>query len=191
MPEKRNSLFEAVLECYTLAIDSSAHYAVEVDPALAVEFRQHLKIIEDQTRSAPSVDQLRSAQASFRGELRDYRDKIRRAIEEDAPGSGENATAAMMIFAETVASNGENHELEVRTKLQDLEATAKKDRIEDIRGGIGVAVAAIESSVAQIQHGNQLVVAQLQDEIRVLHLQIEQERKALFTDRASGAWNRQ
>ena len=49
----------------------------------------------------------------------------------------------------------------------------------------------IQSSVEQIQRGNQLVVAQLQDEIRVLHLQFEQDRKALFTDRASGAWNRQ
>jgi GGDEF domain-containing protein len=31
----------------------------------------------------------------------------------------------------------------------------------------------------------------LQDEIRALHQQIELERKALYTDRASGAWNRQ
>jgi GGDEF domain-containing protein len=188
--EKRNSLFNALLECYTLAIDSSAHYAVEVDPALAVEFRQHLKIIEDQTRSAPSVDQLRSAQASFRGELRDYRDKSGVQLKKMRQ-EVENATAAMMVFAETVASNGENHELEVRTKLHDLEVTAKKDRIEEIRGGIGVAVSGIQSSIAQMQHTNQLVVAQLQDEIRVLHQQIELERKALYTDRASGAWNRQ
>ncbi len=41
-----------------------------------------------------------------------------------------------------------------------------------------------------MQRSNQLVIAQLQDEIRVLHQQFEQERKALFTDRASGAWNR-
>jgi GGDEF domain-containing protein len=188
--EKRNSLFNAVLECYTLAIDSSAHYAVEVDPALAVEFRQHLKLIEDQSRSASSIDQLRSTQASFRGELRDYRDKSGVQLKKMRQ-EVENATAAMMVFAETVASNGENHELEVRTKLQDLEVTAKKENIEDIRGGIGAAVAGIQSSVAQIQHGNQLVVAQLQDEIRVLHQQIEQERKALYTDHASGAWNRQ
>lgn len=188
--EKRESLSSAILECYALAIDSSAHYVVEVDPALAVEFRQHLKVIEGQSRAATSVDQLRSAQSSFRGELREYRDgsagqlkKMRQEVE--------NAIAAMMVFADTVASNGENHEQEVHAQLQDLEATAKKDRIEEIRSGIGVAVAGIQSSVEQIQRGNQLVVAQLQDEIRVLHQQIEQERKVLYTDRASGAWNRQ
>lgn len=178
------------MDCYALAIESSAHYAVEVDPSLAAEFRKHLKTIEDQSRSAVSVDQLRSAQSSFRGELREYRDKSAEQLKKMRQ-EVENATAAMMVFAETVASNGENHEQEVRAKLQDLQATAKKDTIEEIRGGIGAAVAAIQSSVEQIQHGNQLVVAQLQDEIRVLHQQIEQERKALYTDRASGAWNRQ
>jgi len=97
----------------------------------------------------------------------------------------------MMVFAETVAANGENHEQEVRAELQDLQAAAKSETIAEMRGGIGTAVAAIQTSVEQMQHGNQLVVAQLQDEIRVLHQQIEQERRALYTDRASGAWNRQ
>lgn len=188
--EKRNSLFTAVLECYALAIDSSAHYAVEVDPALAVEFRQHLKAIEEQSRKAANVDQFRDAQSSFRGELREYRDKSAEQLKKMRQEM-ENATAAMTVFAETVAANGENHEQEVRAKLQDLQSTAKSETIALIRGGIGQAVAAIQTSVEQMQHGNQLVVAQLQDEIRVLHQQIEQERKALYTDRASGAWNRQ
>ena len=61
----------------------------------------------------------------------------------------------------------------------------------EIRGGIGGAVTAIQSSVENIQRSNQLVIAQLQDEIRLLHLQIQEERKALYTDRASGAWNRE
>jgi GGDEF domain-containing protein len=188
--DEAEKLLGCYVDSYAKAIDSTAHYAVEVDPLLAVEFRQNLKLIEEQSRTAATVDQLHDAQSSFRGELREYRDKstvqlnkMRREVE--------NATAAMIVFAETLASNGENHELEVLTKLQDLEATAKKDRLEEIRGGIGVAVKGIQSSVEQMHRGNQLVVAQLHDEIRVLHHQIQQERKALYTDRASGAWNRQ
>jgi GGDEF domain-containing protein len=188
--EKRDALFTTMRNCYMLAIHSASHYAVEVDPGLAVELRNNLKEIEDQSRAAVSSDQLQAAQSSFRGELREYRDKstaqlvkMRREVE--------SATAAMTIFAETVASNGENHEQEVKSHLQSLESAAKKDSVEEIRGGISGAVAAIQSSVEQIQRSNQLVTAQLQDEIRVLHLQIEQERNALFTDRASGAWNRQ
>jgi GGDEF domain-containing protein len=188
--ERRESLSSAILECYVLAIDSAAHYAVEVDPLLAGEFRQHLKVIQEQSRTAGSVDQLRDAQSSFRGELREYRDRSALQLKKMRQ-EVENATAAMVVFAETLAFNGENHEQDVRSKLQDLEATAKKDRIEEIRGGIGVAVAGLQSSVEQMQRGNLLVVAQLHDEIRVLHQQIEQERKVLYTDRASGAWNRQ
>jgi GGDEF domain-containing protein len=188
--EKRNKLFSAVLECYSLAIDSSSHYVVEVDAALAVEFRQHLKVIENQSRSASSVDQLLDAQSSFRGELREYRDKSAEHLKKMRL-EVENATAAMMVFAATLATNGENHEQQVQAKLKDLQATAKSGKLDEMRSSIGQAVAGIQTSIEQMQHGNQLIVAQLQDEIRVLHQQIEQERKTLYTDRASGAWNRQ
>ena len=186
---RREALSKAIRDCYALAIHSTAHYAVEVDSALAVEFRNHLNKIEEQFRAAGSVEQITAAQSSFRGELREYRDKSAIQLQKMRK-EVENATAAMTIFAETVATNGENHELEVSNELLRLETAARSNKLEEIRNGVGSAVVGIQSSVEQIKRGNQLVVAQLQDEIRVLHLQIEQERKALFTDRASGAWNR-
>jgi GGDEF domain-containing protein len=187
--EKRENLANTILECYALAIHSSAHYVVEVDPAHAAEFRKHLAVIEDQSRSAVSVDQVRAAQASFRGELREYRDKSAEQLKKLRQEMAD-ASAAMMVFAATVTSNGEDHEQQVSSQLKSLEGAAKSLQIEEIRGGIGAAIAGIQSSVEQIQRGNQLVVVQLQDEIRALHRQIEEERKALYTDRASGAWNR-
>jgi GGDEF domain-containing protein len=188
--ERRENLSIAIQECYAMAIDASAHYAVEVDPTLAAEFRAHLKVLEDQSRAVVSEDQVRAAQSSFRGELREYRDKSSSELKKMRQ-EVESATAAMVIFAETVATNGQNHEQEVRTQLENLESTTKSTSIEQIRSGIGAAVAGIQSSVQLIQRSNQLLVAQLQDEIRVLHKQIEQERRALYTDRASGAWVRQ
>jgi GGDEF domain-containing protein len=186
--EKRN-LENTVLECYALAIDSSAHYAVEVDLALAAEFRKHLKVIEEQSRSAVSVEQVRAAQSSFRGELREYRDKSSEQLKKLRREMAD-ASAAMAVFAATVTSNGEDHEQQVRAQLNNLESAAKSLKIDEVRSGIGAAVAGIQASVEQIQRGNQLVVVQLQDEIRALHRQIEEERKALYTDSASGAWNR-
>jgi GGDEF domain-containing protein len=188
--EKRESLSKTILDCYALAIHSTAHYAVEVDAALTVEFRDNLQKIEEKSRKAVSVEDVRSAQSSFRGELREFRDKSTAQLQRMRK-EVENATAAMTIFAETVATNGENHEAQVSSQLDVLESAARSSDIDAIRSGIGSTIAVIQSSVQQIQRSNQLVIAQLQDEIRVLHLQIEQERKALFTDRASGAWNRQ
>ncbi len=188
--EKREKLSSVLLECYSLAINSSAHYAIEVDPGMAVDFRTHLKAIEEQSRSASSGEQLRALQSSFRGELREFRDKSAERLK-GLRKELEDATAAMQIFADTVASAGENHEHEVASQLRALESTAKSDKIDEVRKGIGTAVAGIESSVVEMQRSNQMVIAQLQDEIRALHQQIELERKALYTDRASGAWNRQ
>jgi GGDEF domain-containing protein len=180
----------ALRECYCLVIHSIAHYAVEVDASLAANFRGHLKAIEEQSRAASSADQLRSAQSSFRDELREYRDqpavhlqKMRQEVV--------NATAAMTIFANAISSSGEDHEKHVSSHLHSLESTAQSGNIEDLRGAISTAIVEIQSSVEQIQRSNQLVVSQLQDEIRVLHLQFEQDRTALFTDRSSGSWNRQ
>lgn len=187
--EKREALSKAIRDCYALAIHSTAHYAVEVDPALAVDFRNHLKGIEEQSRAAVSAEQLHSAQSSFRGELREYRDKSNEQLVK-LRKEVESATAAMAVFAETIASNGEDHEQQVSSQLTSLASTAQSNDIQAIRGVIGAAVVGIQSSVVQMQRSNQLVIVQLQDEIRVLHQQFEQERKALFTDRASGAWNR-
>jgi hypothetical protein len=186
----RDDLFSALVECYALAIDSSAHCSIEVDPFLPGELRSHLKVMGAQVRAAVSGDQLRGVQSAFHGELCDYRDqsteqlkKVRKEIVD--------ATAAMQIFADTVASNGENHEREVSTQLGGLEHATQHNSIEQIRTGVGAAIHGIESSVLEMKRGNQLIVAQLQDEIRVLHQEIEQERKALYTDSTSGAWNRQ
>jgi GGDEF domain-containing protein len=186
----RDDLCSVLHECFALAIDSSAHCAIEVDPSLAVDLRTHLKVIGAQARTAVSGDQLRALQSSFHSQLCDYRDqsaerlkKVRKEIVD--------ATAAMQIFAATVASNGENHEQEVSTQLRGLEHATQNSTIEQIRTGVGAAIDGIESSVLQMKRGNQLIVAQLQDEIRLLHQEIEQERKALYTDVASGAWNRQ
>jgi GGDEF domain-containing protein len=188
--EQREDLSRALLDSYALAIQSSARYVVDVDPTLAVEFRNHLQVIEEQALAAESPDQIRAVQASFRGELRDYRDKAAQQLKKMRQEI-ENATAAMLMFADTVATNGENHEQAVLTQLRVLESTARSNSIDEIRGGVGAVVANIKSSVHQIHLGNQLIVAQLQDEITSLHQQFELERKALYTDRGSGAWNRQ
>jgi GGDEF domain-containing protein len=188
--ERREALSDAIRDCYALAIHSVAHYAVEVDPTLALELRKNLTKIEEQSRAALSVEQMKAVQSSFRGELREYRDKSAAQLQK-MHKEIESATAAMTIFAETVAANGENHEQEVLSQVETLESTSRSENIQEIRNAIGAAAGGIQTSVEQIRRANQLVVAQLQDEIRVLHLEIEQERKTLFTDRSSGAWNRQ
>jgi GGDEF domain-containing protein len=51
-------------------------------------------------------------------------------------------------------------------------------------------IKSVSKSCEDMRRGNQIVVAQLQDELRALHREIDKERRALFTDRSSGVWNR-
>jgi GGDEF domain-containing protein len=71
-----------------------------------------------------------------------------------------------------------------------LETAAEADDLATVQAGIRQAVVGLRQGYAQLQRSNQLMVAQLQDELRALHKEIAEERRAFFTDRGSGAWNR-
>src|ERR1700733_5600524 len=78
--DRLDDLRRAVTECYTLALRSVSQYAVEIDPNQVAEFRLHLKGIERQWLAAQGAQELQEAQASFRGELREYRDQTREQL---------------------------------------------------------------------------------------------------------------
>lgn len=189
-PDRLDDLHRAATECYTLAIQSVSQYAVEVDPNQIAEFRLHLKGIERQWLAAKGADSLLDVQASFRGELREYRDQTREQLAR-LRKELESAAAAMSSFAGEIASHGADHEKELKSELERLDHVGASDDLQQIRGGIRTAVGEIAVSLDQMCRGNQLIVAQLQDEIRVLHQEFQAERRALFTDQASGAWTRQ
>jgi GGDEF domain-containing protein len=185
-----DDLRHAATECYTLAIRSVSQYAVEVDPNQIAEFRLHLKDIEQQWLAAKCVTSLLGVQASLRGELREYRDQTREQLGR-LRKELESAAAAMASFAGEIASHGADHEKELKCELERLEHVSTGKDLQEIRGGIRTALGEIAVSLDQMRRGNQLIVAQLQDEIRVLHQEFQAERRALFTDHASGAWTRQ
>ena len=133
---------------------------------------------------------MQDVQASFRGELREYRDQTREQLAR-LRKELESAAAAMASFADEIAAHGEDHEKELKGELERLEHVSASNDLQVIRGGIRTAVGEIAVSLDQMRRGNQLIVAQLQDEIRVLHQEFQAERRALFTDQASGAWVRQ
>jgi GGDEF domain-containing protein len=177
-------------EHYALAINAAAQYAVEIERSQAEEFRVHLQALAKALRVAATTDDLKTVESSFRGELRDYRDKSQAQLVK-LRQEVTAAAAAVHSLAENVASNGSDHEKELERELKRLESAAKLDDLTDVRSSIHGAIGTIASSLDQMRRANQLVVAQLQNEIRLLHQAMQSERRSLYTDRASGAWNRQ
>ncbi|MBZ5633050.1 MAG: diguanylate cyclase [Acidobacteriia bacterium] len=188
--ERLEELKQTLAKCYGLAIKSSAEYAVELDPHSTEYFRQRLQLLDSQCGQASAPEHYSAVQASLRGELRNYRDQAREQMSRMRKDL-QNAAAAMRVFAETVSSSGENCELQLRQEIDQLEALASSDDIEQIRCGIESATGAILHSYGQLRRNHQLVVTQLQDEIRTLHQAMDNERSRMERDHASGAWNRQ
>jgi len=188
--DRLETLRRVTAECYGLAIRSTAQYAVEVGPAMAEGFRRHLESLQDQLRNAVSPEEIQALQSSFRGKLRDHRD---RSMEQLARLREELATAAsaMQSFADSVTTAGTDHEDQLKAELAELVSSAQADDLDTLRNRVHSAARVITESVDQMKRSNRLVVAQLCDEIRLLHQEIEAGRKILTLDPAFNVWNRQ
>jgi len=182
-------LQEAASECYSLALRSMSQYAIEADPADLAEFREHLKTMGELWREAESTEAFRSVQASFRGELREYRDKVHERIAR-LRAEVEAGAKAMATFAAGITSTGADHEGQMKRELSRLETASRSDNLEEMRHSIRMAVAGITAGVDQLRREHQMMMAQWQDEIRMLHQEFQAERRALFIDKESGAWNK-
>jgi GGDEF domain-containing protein len=188
--DRLHDLQRATLECYAQAIASMAQYAVAPDQARAAEFRVSLQALEKQLRDSESIDTIQAVETALRGELRDYQEHAHRRLDQlhqEVIG----AAKAMKIFVESVSSSGADHEKQMETELKHLDVLTTYEDIGEIRNGLQDARSSLAASFEQLRRSNQLVIAQLQDEIRLLHQAIQSERRALFTDRSSGAWNHQ
>ena len=65
------------------------------------------------------------------------------------------------------------------------------ENLSEVRSGIHGVISRLLDAIAQMQRSSQMTIAQLRDEIRMLHHNIESKRRAAVTDAATGAWNRQ
>jgi GGDEF domain-containing protein len=179
--------YECLAECYALALRSAADYVVELDPPTTLAFQRHVRSLEERALAEPTPDVLRSLQASFRGELREYRDQARvylQRLREDLNG----ATQVMQTFATSLISNGENVQGRVQDEMSKLEKAAERGNLEEIRASVRATIQEVARSYEELNKANALVTAELQHEIRLLHQNIEEERRVAWTDAASGAW---
>ena len=188
--ERLEDLQQTLAKCYGLAIKSSAEYAVELDPHSTEYFRQRLHSLDEQCSHASAPEHYNAVQASLRGELRNYRDQAREQLARMRKDL-QNAAAAMKVFAESVSTSGNDCDVQLRQEVEHLEVLASSDDIEQIRRGIETATGAIVRTYGQLRRSHQMVVTQLQDEIRTLHQAMDNERSRMERDHVSGAWNRQ
>jgi len=175
---------------YTLAIRTAAEYAIDLDPRRKAEFCAHLQALEAQAAFAVSDEEYDAIQASFRGELRSYCDF---SVEQLGRLRGELTAAAlaMQSFANDVVTSSGELESQVKEEIARLEEAASSGDVNEIRQEIHTVTEGLTKSYEQLARSTHLTIAQLQDELRALHQEMDQDRRSMFVDASSGAWIRQ
>jgi GGDEF domain-containing protein len=174
--DRLEELHRTVVDCYSEALRSSGEYAVELETSETAHFRSQLQALREKLQAAADPRQIESVQSSFDAELKDYWDKTRAQIQR-LRKDVQAAAAAVEVFAGSVTESETLLEHGLKRELQHLSKTAASEDIREIRGAIHAATAKIAASVDQMRTGNQLAIAQLKDEIRLLHQEVQAARR--------------
>jgi len=175
--DRLEELHRAAINCYSQALRSSEQHVVELDASQAAHFRSQLQALREKLQADADARQLDSVQSSFDAELKEYGDKTRGQIQR-LRKDVQAAAAAVEAFAGSVNEGELLLESGLKRELQHLNQTAASDDIQEIRGAIRSTTAKIGASVEQMRASNQLAIAQLKDEIRLLHQEVQAARRA-------------
>ena len=187
--ERREKLKITALNCYRHALSSSDEQAIEIDPVQASNFRSGLRMLISQCDETASPEQLIHVQSLFAKELQDYREKVHEQLR--LLRRNLDATAlALEEFAGNNAASGDDHEKELRQGLSRLDTALASNEVEELRAAIRSASGSILASFEQMRALNQLAIAQLKDEIRVLHQRIQPEGRSRAPGSDAGTLSR-
>jgi GGDEF domain-containing protein len=188
--ERVESLRAVLVESYGNTIRAASEYAIELNAREASDFQKNLEALAGQVRSAGESTSIRRVQADFRDSLRSYRDQAHTRIAH-LRDEVEASAAAVAAFASAIASNGSDHQAQMNTELDRLRGMTRSDDLCEIHRGLASVIAGISEAAAQMQCANQMTIAQLRDEIRILHYSMDATHREAATDVATGAWSRQ
>ena len=182
--EVLEKLHRAAVSCYSQALRSTEQNAIELDSAQAAHFRAQLQALREQLRTDAAPGQMEGVQTSFDTELKEYRDKARAQVQR-LRQDVQAAAAAVESFVGSVSESEINLESGLKRELNGLNHSAQSDDIQEVREAIRASTAKIAASIEQMRSSNQLAVAQLKDEIRLLHQEVQTARGSQTTDPAS------
>jgi len=175
--DRLEELHRSAVNCFSAALRSSGQHAVELEACEAAHFRAQLEALREQLQADATARQLESVQSGFESELKQYWEKTRAQIQR-LRKDVQAAAAAVEAFAGSVSESEVLLEHGLKRELQQLNKTAASEDIQEIRGAIREATATIGTSVDQMRTSNQLAIAQLKDEIRLLHQEVQAARRA-------------
>jgi GGDEF domain-containing protein len=170
-------------------IRTAAQYAVEVKSADYKDLGATLERVATEAEMASGSAQLEQLSSDTRAALRAYRDVAQAELDRIRKEASE-VMNSVQGFMENVATANSDHEILMREEFKTLQTQAADGDIDSIRGAIQKTADAALQSCADIKSSSDMIIAQLQDEIRQLHLAVDKEHRAALSDPTTGVWNR-
>jgi GGDEF domain-containing protein len=182
--ERLEELHRAAVNCYSQALRSTEQNAIELDSTQAAHFRAQLQVLREQLGLDTGPGGLEGVQTSFDTELKDYRDKTRARVQR-LRQDVQAAAKAVESFAASVTESESNLESGLKRELNSLNQSAQSKDIQEVRDAIRASTVKIATSIEQMRSSNQLAIAQLKDEIRLLHQEVQAARASQAIDPAA------
>lgn len=176
-------------ECYRAAVASASEHVVETDKSLTRLFREELESLSRRVKAAETADELSETRISFAQHLEQYARQGSRYLR----SLKEQVTATRRALADVVdslAQGEDNEQFRIETDLTRLEEIANRPAVRDVCPEMSVVVASIGDGVSKLKKKNQLVVAQLQDELHSLQTTLDKAQQNARRDERPGLMNR-
>lgn len=181
--ERCDALRRLTLECYLAGIRNVAYYAIELDDATTGPHRAHLDALAADAASGEQ-SALVDSQATLRGLLRTYRDHASHYLNELREELA-NSTRALEEIMETMSQGEGDHQAALRRSLGRLREIAALPEARPVSAAVVSVTEAVEDEVEQIRLQSQLLAAQFQVEIQMLHRRIDGLEAAAMVDSMS------
>lgn len=169
-----------VLDCYVLAIQNIARYAVELDEELTGPHRKYLSALATEVATGTS-EALTDSGPTLRALLREYRGKAAQYLGNLRDELANTARTLEEILDSLSQAEG-NHETNLRAALGKLRQVAASPGNKALGIVISTAADSIEHSLEQVRKQHQLSTSQFLVEIRMLHKRIDALESAAAID---------
>jgi GGDEF domain-containing protein len=186
--DRSDRLRQAAFDCYVAAIRDAAHYAVELEETVTGPYKRHLEALAAEAVGTDPAS-LTGTRATFRGLLRDYRDKASRFIHDLREELAAGARAIEEILKSLSLSDGD-HEARLRGSIERLRQISNSPEGAGVRTALLAASEAIGQSVEELKKQHELSIAQFQMEIHMLHKRIDALEMAAMIDSLSKLFSR-
>lgn len=187
--DQAEALLHAASEAYREALQAVRDNVVEVEPRSAARHRECLEAIVRSFDPAAGGDSMLETTASLRAQLHGYQSDAHRHLEW-LNGQLASTVRALQDLMASLAGGAEDQQECLQVEMERLKMLSGVDDLPLIRAGLRDSMRGISGCIEQIQRQNQLVVAQLQDEIRTLHSRLETAEHLAAIDPVTGLMNR-